>query len=180
MAADRKSKGAKAPKRTKRAAENPDLENLAAEFGADMTPPNEAPPHVEPEPQAEAPHAAPEFAGPGESFESTRMEFAGIVTGIGFMLCHRAGVTPMSADEVNLIADPLARLAEMYGFRIDGKVGAWFGLGGAVAAVYMVRLPEIEAKRAARSSEPQPGDDAPVAEGGKGGAPGFDGGPIGG
>lgn len=174
------AKRSKAVKKTKRkVSSNPELDALAVEHGADPAPEMDPPPAVEPDPPPAEPAQEAEYARPGEAFDATRTEFAGIVTGIGFMLCHRAGVTPLSGDEVAMIADPLARLADLYGFKIDGRIGAWLGLGGAVAAVYMARLPELEARRAAMPAEdqhPMPGDEAPSASNAP---PGFDGkGPL--
>lgn len=138
-----------------------ELQALAAEAAADDVVTDEAG-----APVADAP-AEPE---PAEVDSEALLQVVGMaVAAVGGIVCSRAGVTPLSGEEVGGLAGAVVKLAEVYNIRTNPKAAAWIGLVGTSAMIAMPRLAEIEERRraeAAQAPENEP-ETAEAAPGGK-------------
>lgn len=102
--------------------------------------------------------AAPPPPPVAEASLELRGGCVGLVTMLGGILCARAGVKPLSAEEAEGLGAAIAGVAAIYlpADMIDPITARWLALGGAALAVVLPRLAE------AGMSAPKPANDRPV------------------
>lgn len=137
--------------------DKPELTALAEEAAAADLPQPDAPEAGEGEAVQDAPRALLAQPDAGLVFLGCQ-----IIDGLGGIVTARAGVAPLTGEEVQRLGQAVATVAAQYDLdKLPPKTAAWIGLGLATMGVVAPRLPQ---RRAGAETPVAPGFEAPGAD----------------